>query len=225
MPGIKVLIIDNHPVVREGLIAMLSSYRDIDIVGICSDASEALEFINKVSPGIVLMDIMLGQINGIEAIRKISAGPAGIKVIILTVFENAELVRLSIQAGASGYMLKNVSREKLVESIRRVYNGEIVIDPALLNQIVTDYVRLAHCSLIPPCNQAVSGYMGLTPRENDLLRYVAQGLTNKEISVRTHLAVDTVKTHLRKIYRKLGVMNRSQALSKIVNKIPLEKYN
>ncbi|MCL6558403.1 MAG: response regulator transcription factor [Firmicutes bacterium] len=221
MSIIKLLIVDNHPVIREGLIAMLSSYQDIDIAGICSDADEALEFINMAVPDVILMDIKLGKINGIEATRKILAKTTGIKVIMLTTYEDVESIRLSIQAGATGYMLKTVSKELLVEGIRRVYNGETIIDHSLINQIISDYLTLSNSYLIHLQNLAMSNHKGLTPRENEVLRHLAQGLTNGEISARTHLSVETVRTHLRNIYRKLGVMNRSQAISRIAEETPL----
>jgi DNA-binding NarL/FixJ family response regulator len=106
-----------------------------------------------------------------------------------------------------------VTQEKLVENIKRAYHGETVIDPSLLGQLVNDYARLTQSALTQPKNQADFDGKGLTPREYEVLRYLAQGLTNKEISTRTHLAIDTVKTHLRSIYRKLGVKNRSQAIT------------
>jgi len=216
--GIKLLIVDDHSMIREGLTAMLSPYQDIDIVGACSDGTEALEFINHTLPDVILMDIKMGKMNGIDATKEILARAPGVKVIMLTIYEDAESVRLSLQAGAVGYILKQASQEKLAESIRRAYNGETVIDPSLLNQLVTDYARLAQGLSAQSRNQVLEENKELTPREDEVLKYLAQGLTNKEISARTHLAVDTVKTHLRSIYRKLGVTNRSQAISKIARR-------
>lgn len=218
MSVIKLFIVDDHPMIREGLTVMLSPYQDISIVGSCSSAAEALEFIGKNTPDVVLMDIKMGKMNGIEATQEITARVPGIKIIMLTIYEDAESVRLSLQAGATGYMLKQASREKLAESIRRAYSGETVIDPSLLSQLVTDYARLSQCFSVQPKNTATDESKELTPREDEVLKHLAKGLTNKEISANTHLAVDTVKTHLRSIYRKLGVKTRLQAISTISRK-------
>jgi len=216
MSGIKLMIVDDHPMIREGLVTMLNPYQDINIIGSCSDAFEAFELISKTVPDVILMDIKMAKMNGIEATREIMTRAPEIKIIMLTIFEDAESVRLSLQAGAIGYILKQVSQEKLVESIRRAYNSETVIDPSLLNQLVNDYARLAKGYSIQSKNPTTEENKELTPREDEVLKYLSQGLTNKEISAQTHLAVDTVKTHLRSIYRKLGVMNRSQAISQVV---------
>lgn len=143
MSVIKIFIVDDHPMIREGLATMLSPYQDIHIAGSYSSATEVLEAINTNVPDVILMDIKMGKMNGIEATRQIMAMVPGIKIIMLTIYDDAESVSLSLQAGASGYMLKEATPAKLAESIRRAYNGETVIDPSLLNQLVTDYTRLA----------------------------------------------------------------------------------
>lgn len=218
MSVVKLFIVDDHPMIREGLTAMLSPYQDIRIVGSYSSAAEALDAISMNIPDVVLMDIKMGKMNGIEAAREMTAMVPGIKIIMLTIYEDAESVRLSLQAGAIGYMLKQASHEKLAESIRQAFSGETVIDPSLLSQLVTDYARLAQNFSVQPKNIVANDNKELTPREDEVLQHLAKGLTNKEISANTHLAVDTVKTHLRSIYRKLGVMNRSQAISRIVGR-------
>jgi DNA-binding NarL/FixJ family response regulator len=218
MSGIKLFIVDDHPMIREGLATMLSPYQDIHIIGSFSSAATALESISTNIPDVVLMDIRMEKMNGIEAARKMKAMVPGIKIIMLTIYEDAESVRLSLQAGATGYILKQVSHEKLAENIRRAFCGENVIDPCLLNQLVTDYTQLAKSFSVQPKNMIANENKELTPREDEVLKHLARGLTNKEISANTHLAVDTVKTHLRSIYRKLGVTNRSQAISRIAGR-------
>ncbi|MFZ5646001.1 MAG: response regulator transcription factor [Bacillota bacterium] len=217
MTNINLLIVDDHPMIREGLVAMLTPYSDINIVGTCSDGQDAIETTERLSPNVILMDIKMGKVNGFEATREIVSNYPGVKVIILTIYEDAESIRLALQSGASGYMLKQASREKLVESIRRVIKGEVVIDSTLLSQLVTDYTRLAQGAPQNTFTQVIDECKDLTPRESEVAKYLAQGLTNKEISARTHLAVDTVKTHLRSIYRKMGVKNRSQAITEIMS--------
>ncbi len=219
MRNINLLIVDDHPMIREGLAAMLAPYPDIHIVGTCANGLEAIEAVDRGAPDVILMDIKMGKVNGFEATREIVSNCPGIRVIMLTIYEDAESIRLALQSGASGYMLKQASREKLVESIRLAFKGETVIDPALLNQLVSDYTRLAHVSSSHGCPQTQDEgrELELTPRESEVARFLAQGLTNKEISARTHLAVDTVKTHLRSIYRKMGVKNRSQAITELMS--------
>jgi len=215
---IKLLIVDDHPMIREGLVAMLGSNQDLDIIGCCSNAQEALEFVTRNAPDVILMDIKMQKMNGIEATREITSLVPGVKVIMLTIYEDAESVRLSLQAGATGYMLKQATREKLLESIHKVYRGETVIDSALIDQLVNDYARMAQGSLTLSPSLTKDDNKVLTPREDEILRYLSQGLSNKEISAITHLAVDTVKTHLRSIYRKMGVKSRSQAISEIIRR-------
>jgi len=201
--------------IREGLVVMLKPYRDIEVVGTCAGALEAAEAVERVQPDVILMDIKMGGMSGIEATSRIVAKWPRIKVICLTIYEDAESVRMALQAGATGYMLKQAGQEKLVESIQRVYRGDIVIDPSLMGQLVNDYTRLAQ-GVVKNRPSPLADGQELTPREEEVLNYLSLGLTNKEISARTHLAVDTVKTHLRNIYRKMGVRNRSQAITEIM---------
>lgn len=216
MTSIKLLIVDDHPMIREGLVAMLGPSRDIDIIGCCSDGEEALEFVTHSIPDVVLMDIKMKKMNGIETTRQLTTLIPGIKVIMLTIMEDAESVRLSLQAGATGYILKQATQEKLIESVHQAYRGETVIDPALIDQLVNDYARMAQGSLNLSRTLTKNNNKNLTPREDEILKYLSQGLSNKEISAKTHLAVDTVKTHLRSIYRKMGVKSRAQAISEII---------
>ncbi|MDD3653212.1 MAG: response regulator transcription factor [Desulfotomaculaceae bacterium] len=216
MSSIKLLIVDDHPMIREGLVAMLGPYEDLEIIGCCSNAQEAIEFIKKSVPDVILMDIKMQKMNGIEATREITSMIPDIKIIMLTIYEDAESVRLSLQAGATGYMLKQASQESLVQSIRQAFRGETVIDSALITQLVHDYAQIAQGSQNQSRSLNKDDNKNLTPREDDILKYLCQGLSNKEISAKTHLAVDTVKTHLRNIYRKMGVKSRSQAISEII---------
>ncbi|MGB9886988.1 MAG: response regulator transcription factor [Moorellales bacterium] len=208
--AVKVMIVDDHPMVREGLVAMLSPYPDLEVVATCADGQEALAKAAASAPDVVLMDIKMGGLNGFETTRQLLADNPRLKVLFLTIFEDAESIRQALQSGGSGYILKQVTQEKLVEAILKVYRGEKVIDPELFGRVVNDYARLAQG--VATVEPALSGEE-LTVREQEILRLLARGMTNKEIAAATHLATDTVKTHLRNIYRKLGVKNRSQAVS------------
>jgi two-component system, NarL family, vancomycin resistance associated response regulator VraR len=212
---IKLLIVDDHPMVREGLTAMLGSCADIKIAGSCGNSEEALEMAVAIEPDIILMDIKMEGTNGIETTRLILAQKPGIKVIFLTVFEDTESIRLALQSGASGYILKHVSRQSLIDTIERVYHGETIIDQSVFHQIVKDYARLSK-KLTETKPVSDTNQVELTPREQEILRHLVRGMTNKEIAVATNLAVDTVKTHLRNIFRKLAVKNRTQAISRAI---------
>ena len=205
------MIVDDHAMIRVGLATMLSDCRDISIIGSCSSSQEAEQMLLNQNADVILMDIKMPDISGIEAAKEILRKKALTKIIFLTVFEDTEFVRLALQSGANGYILKHVSRDKLIETIKRVHQGETVIDPAVLRQIIKDYART------PGNNEqnSASQRAELTPREHEILQYLTRGLTNKEISTETHLAVDTVKTHLHNIFRKLGVKNRAQAIAQI----------
>lgn len=205
------MIVDDHPMVREGLVAMLSHYEDIEVVATCADGNEALEKVAETDPDVVLMDIKMGGLNGFETTRMLLERKPEAKVVFLTIFEDAESIRQALQAGGSGYILKQVTQDKLAEAIRRAYQGEKVIDPELFGRVVSDYARLAQGSA--SSSEKAAAVVDLTVREKEILKYLVQGLTNKEIAAATHLATDTIKTHLRNIYRKLGVKNRSQAIS------------
>jgi len=211
---ISLLIVDDHPMVREGLANMLDDSEEITVAGSCGNSSEALEKAQALAPDIILMDIKMEGVNGIESARQILARNPDIKIIFLTVFEDTESIRLALQAGASGYILKHVSRQNLIDTIKRVHGGETIIDQSVFRQIVNDYTRLSkkHTEIKPLKKDEEP--VELTPREQEILRHLVRGLTNKEISSATNLAVDTVKTHLRNIYRKLQVKNRTQAISK-----------
>lgn len=218
--AIKLLIVDDHPMVREGLSAMLDAYEEIEIAGKCSNSEEAMKMAFATEPDIILMDIKMEGKNGIETTRLILDQKPEIKIIILTIFEDPETICLALQSGAAGYILKHISREKLLESIRKVYQDETVIDPAALKRIVSDYARLSKNVEKTRDEQKneteKETEIELTPREREILLQLIRGLTNKEISAATNLAVDTVKAHLRNIFRKLGVKNRAQAIFRAV---------
>ena len=211
--AIKILIVDDHPMVREGLSNMLENCDEISIAGSCGNSEEAIAKAHEVAPDVILMDIKMEGLNGIETAKQILAQKPEIKIIFLTIFEDTESIRLALQSGASGYILKHVSRQNLIDTIKRVHGGETIIDQSVFRQIVNDYTRLSKkLTEIKPLDKDEKR-VELTPREQEILRQLVKGLTNKEISSATNLAVDTVKTHLRNIYQKLQVKNRTQAIS------------
>ncbi|MGI6308281.1 MAG: response regulator transcription factor [Dethiobacteria bacterium] len=213
MVTIKLLIVDDHPMVREGLSVMLATCDEITLLGSCSNSEDAIKAAMEKEPDIILMDIKMEGKSGIETTKEILILKPQIKVIFLTVFEDTESIRQALQSGAAGYILKHVSREKLIETIKRVFNGETVIDQSIFHQIVNDYTRLSKKVAETSGSLKQEKIEDLTPREQEILQHLVKGLTNKEISTATNLAVDTVKTHLRNIFRKFGVKNRTQAIT------------
>jgi len=216
--AIKLLIVDDHPMVREGLSAMLAAFNEITVAGMCSNSKEAINMALALEPDIILMDIKMEGVNGIDTAKEILKRKSWIKIIFLTVFEDTESIRQALQAGASGYILKHISGEKLVETIKRVFKGETIIDQSVFHHVITDYIRLSKKVVRPGCSEEKEKILELTPREQEILHHLTKGLTNKEISTVANLAVDTVKTHLRNIFRKLGVKNRTQAISYVIKK-------
>jgi DNA-binding NarL/FixJ family response regulator len=211
--AIKLLIVDDHPMVREGLSAMLITSTEIAVAGTCSNSEEAINMALTEEPDVILMDIRMEGVNGIDTAREILSRNPQIKIIFLTVFEDMESIRQALQSGAAGYILKHITREKLIETIKRVSQGETIIDQTLFHQIITDYTHLSRKVAEIREHGEKEQSIELTPREQEILHHLAKGLTNKEISSATNLAIDTVKTHLRNIFRKLGVKNRTQAIS------------
>lgn len=210
MSKIRLMIVDDHPMIREGLVVMLSSCEDIKIIGTCEDGDRANQIVRISNPDVILMDIKIGAINGIDVAKQIIAQCPRTKIIFLAVIEDTKFMRQALQAGADGYILKHVSSEKLIDYIKRVYLGEKIIDPTVINSIINDYIKLSQMNS-PDENKEKT--IQFTPREKEIFFYLTKGMTNKELSVVTHLSVDTIKTHLRNIFRKLEVKNRSQAIN------------
>lgn len=200
----KILLCDDQAVIRDGLEMLLSLEKDFQIVGLAQDGAEAVELAGQKQPDLILMDLKMPIMNGIEATREIRSKYPQIKILVLTTYDDDEWVFDAIRAGASGYLLKDTSRQKIVEAIRGTLDGKAYVDPAvagkLLNQVVSKQTQPA--SLLTD---------KLTERELDVLRLIARGITNSEIAVQLHLSEGTVRNHVSAILEKLGVSDRTQA--------------
>lgn len=200
----KILLCDDQAVIRDGLEMLLSLERDIQIVATAQDGAEAVELAAQKQPDLILMDLKMPGTNGIEATRQIRANLPGIKVLVLTTYDDDEWIFDAIRAGASGYLLKDTPREKIVEAIRGTIAGRSFVDPAvagkLLNQVASNQTQPASLLMEK-----------LTLREADVLRLVAKGLNNGEIAKQLHLSEGTVRNHISAILGKLGVSDRTQA--------------
>lgn len=199
---IRVLIVDDHGMVRKGLIAYLGNRPDICVVGEARDGREAIQQVELLHPDVLLMDLLMPEMGGVAAIRAIHQRWPQVQVIALTSFQEKELVQDALQAGAIGYLLKNVTGDELYESIRRAYAGRPTLAPEALQ------------ALIRPAGEEENGLgKDLTRREMDVLALLAKGLSNLEIAERLVVSRATVKVHISSILSKLGVSNRAEAVS------------
>lgn len=209
MEIIKVLIADDHPVVREGLSAMLSKQPDIDVVGEAGNGREAIEKTRESRPDVVLMDLRMPEVDGVEAMRQISATNPETRFIVLTTYDNDEYIFKGIEAGARAYLLKDSPREDLFTAIRAVYRGESLIQPAVAGKLLDRFAELS---------RQVQSPESLSDREIEVVKLMAEGAANKQIAAGLHISESTVKTHIQTIFQKLGVSDRTGAVTQSIRK-------
>jgi len=213
MESIRLLIVDDHPVVREGLRTMLSTDQTIEIVGEAYDGAEAVAMVDELKPNVVLMDIRMPNLDGIEATRRIKDKYPSTTVIVLTMYDNDAYIIDSVQAGASGYLLKDASRELLLHTIRTVSTGTTLIKTDLLYEAISSLIDSRKAALESGVS-VTEGLEALTPREQEVLKLVATGQTNKDIGKALGITEDTVKKHMRNIISKLHTSSRIGAAIK-----------
>lgn len=205
--SISILLVDDQRLMRDGLRTLLELEDDLTVVGEANDGAEALAQYEALKPEIVLMDVRMPGMDGVEATRRLCAQSAQVKVIILTTFDEDEYIFEGIRAGASGYLLKAVSSEELAHAIRTVAAGQALIDPAVTRKLMYEFARLAPSQR--PLNAGLAE--PLSEREVEILSLVAQGHTNREIAQHLHLAEGTVKNYVTSLLGKIGVRDRTQA--------------
>ena len=201
---IRVLIVDDHEIVRKGIRALLATKKDIQVVGEARDGAEAVETSKTLQPDVILMDLMMPKVNGVQATRQITSECPGARILILTSFAADEQVFPAIKAGALGYLLKDSSPQELLQGIRQVFRGEPSLDPAVARKV------LAELSSPPPPPKPLT-QDPLTTRELEILRLIARGQSNKEIATELVIAEETVHTHVSNILNKLHLASRTQA--------------
>jgi DNA-binding NarL/FixJ family response regulator len=206
---IRVLITDDHPVVREGLSAMLSREHDIDVVGEAKDGREAVAKVNELMPDIVLMDLRMPEMDGVEAMRQIRKDHSDIQFIVLTTYSNDEYIFKGIEAGARAYLLKDAPRDELFKAIRAVSRGESLIEPAVAGKVLDRLAELSRQASTPEV---------LSDREIEVLTLIARGASNKIIADSLNIGQSTVKTHIQSIFHKLEVNDRTEAVTVAVKK-------
>ena len=200
----KILICDDQAVIRDGLELLLNLEKDFQVVGTAQDGEQAIELAAQKGPDLILMDLKMPVMNGIEATREIRTKFPAIKILVLTTYDDDEWVFDAVRAGASGYLLKDTPRQKIIEAIRGTMEGKSFVDPLiagkLLNQIASKQTQ--------PTSVLAEK---LTERELDVLRLIAKGINNSEIAAQLHLSEGTVRNHVSAILEKLGVSDRTQA--------------
>lgn len=198
---IKVLIVDDHPLVRQGLKALLDIYKDIDVTGEAEDGSDAIKMCESNLPDVILMDLVMPEINGVEATKKIMKDWPSVKVVVLTSFIDKKLIKDAFKAGAIGYVLKNIPGDDLVESIRNANKGKSTLSSEASDFLISNFQ-----------DPSPADYQ-LTNQEINILTHLIHGLSNKKIAQIQVLSLSTVKFHVSNILSKLGVSSRAEAIA------------
>ena len=203
---IRVLIADDQALVRTGFRVILEAEPDLEVVGEAGDGREAIDAARALGPEVVLMDIRMPNLDGIEATRRLVHGQHAPRVLILTTFDLDEYVYEALRAGASGFLLKDAGADELLHAVRVIAAGEALLSPSITRRLIADYARR------PPSREQPAALVDLTPRELEVLRLVARGLSNGDIARQLVVGDATVKTHVARIFAKLDLHDRAQAV-------------
>jgi NarL family two-component system response regulator LiaR len=208
-PGIRLLIVDDHTIIRKGIKALFEGQEDIIIIGEAANGIEAVELYQELQPDVVLMDLVMPKKSGVEAIREIKGLFPEARILVLTSFDDDERVFPAIKAGAQGYLLKDSQPQELIQGIINVYQGQSSLDPAIALKVIQEISRPV---------SATTGLEPLTDREAEVLALISQGISNPDISQKLNISGRTVGTHVSNILRKLHLTNRTQAALHVLNK-------
>jgi DNA-binding NarL/FixJ family response regulator len=206
---VRIIVADDHQVVRTGFAALLDTQPDFSVIGTACDGAEAVRLGRELAPDVVLMDVRMPGMDGIEATRQLAGpGPGGPRILILTTFDLDQYVYDALRAGASGFLLKDVTAERLFDAVRVIAAGDALLSPGVTRRLISEFTRLKP----PPDGPPAAALAGLTPRETQVLRLVAAGLSNPEIAAQLVVTEETVKTHVSRMLSKLGLRDRTQAV-------------
>jgi DNA-binding NarL/FixJ family response regulator len=206
--AVRIVVADDHQVVRAGFAGLLGTQPDFTVVGTAADGAEAVRLCRELRPDVVLMDVRMPGMDGIEATRQLAGAGGGPSILILTTFDLDEYVYDALRAGASGFLLKDVTAERLFDAVRVIAAGDALLAPAVTRRLISEFARMR-----PRQPEPASGALAaLTPRETQVLRLVAEGLSNPEIAGRLMVTEETVKTHVSRVLSKLGLRDRTQAV-------------
>jgi DNA-binding NarL/FixJ family response regulator len=214
-PPVRLLVVDDHPVVRQGLRTFLETRPDFEVVGEAADGETAISEAARLRPDVILMDLVMPGVDGLEAIGRIKAADSGARILVLTSFASADQVLPALRAGAVGYLLKDAAPAEVEAAIRAVHRGEGLLDPAVTATVLAEVARPKgdgdQGAASSSTASADRGFASLTPREREVLRLLGRGLTNAAIARELFVAEKTVKTHVSSILAKLRLADRTQA--------------
>jgi DNA-binding NarL/FixJ family response regulator len=205
MNKVQILLVDDHTVLRDGIRALLEKELDMAVAGEAEDGRTAVRLACQLKPDVVLMDIAMPLLNGLEATRQIIHDCPQVKVLILTMHDNEEYIRLALANGAMGYILKDAPAHELLEAIRAVHRGETVLSPAITRLVIENYLRWGEFQK----NRSIDG---LSPRESEVLQLIAEGYSSKQIAEILCLSIKTVQTHRLNLMSKLDLHNRAELI-------------
>lgn len=215
MSKIRLLLVDDHAILREGLRALLEREADMQVVGEAEDGRAAVELARQMKPDVVLMDIAMPLLNGIEATRQIKCLAYPIEVLVLSMYDDESYIRQSLSAGAIGYILKDAIARELIDAIRAVSRGEAVLSSAITRLVIEDYLRFG--DIRPAADEDC-----LTPREREVLQLIAEGYTNKQIGEILSLSIKTVQVHRTNMMKKLDLHDRGELIKYAIQKKIIE---
>jgi two-component system response regulator NreC len=212
MAKIRVLLADDHAIVREGVKMILAKEPDFEMVGEAEDGQQALDLVERMKPNVVVMDISMPGMGGIEATQQVKERHPGVNVIALTMHEDESYVFKLLRAGASGYVLKRAAAQDLVQAVRSAAKGEAFLYPSVARKVVEDYLKRVETG------EERERYDGLTEREKEILTHIAQGLSNQQIAQKLYISIKTVQTHRAHILEKLGLHDRTELVRYAIRK-------
>jgi len=212
MDKIRIIVADDHSVVREGTRALLEREEDMEVVGEAKDGEEAINLIQKLHPDVAILDISMPKLSGIEVTRQVKPSFPSLAILILTAYDNDEYVFALLEAGAAGYLLKDVPGHEIVEAVRAVHSGESVLHPTIARKVIQRAI-----STTAKASEEKSG-IELSDREHEVLKLAAKGLNNKDIADNLCISIRTVQGHINNIFHKLGVGSRTEAIFQSVKR-------